>query len=227
METTKLSEDIETILKLDWDFPKKPYPPKVITLASGEKMIVREASREEIPLLLNAIRPLLTVSRDYYDIVSARIYSELLSWYRYRARNEFCLIGVVNGTLVGLANNRHINQKEVWSHHTMALMRGGRVGAHLFAAKQEYSFEYLGAEKIYVVAESPIGFKRWMEEWKLQKTDCVQHELHGATAWFITRDAYFSEAKPRLVFGERPVPDDLLEQSMKLRIAQPDVVNEK
>lgn len=66
-----------------------------------------------------------------------------------------------------------------------------------------------------------------MEEWKLQKTDGIQHELHGATAWVITRDAYFKDIKPRLVFGERPVPEDLLEQSMRLKITEADVAKEK
>jgi len=223
----QMAEDIEAMLKLDWDIPKKPYPPKLITLASGEKMVVREASREEVPILLDALRPLITVSKDYYDVVAARMYAELLSWYRYRSRNEFCLAGVIDGVLVGLANNRHINQKEVWSHHTIALKRGGRVGAHMFAAKHEYSFEYLGAEKIYVVAESPIGFRRWMVEWNLKKTDGIQHELHGATAWVITADEYFKNIKPRLVFGERPVPEDLLKQSMQLKIGEADVIKEK
>jgi len=221
-----MTEDIEAMIKLDWDISKKPYPPKVIKLASGESMVVREASREEVPVLLDAIRPLTTVSKDYYDVVAARMYSELLSWYRYRARNEFCLVGVVDGVLAGLVNNRHINEKEVWSHHTIALKRGGRVGAHLFAAKHEFSFEYLGAEKIYVVAESPIGFRRWMNEWRLVETG-IQHELQGATAWVITRDAYLKDAKPRLVFGERPVPKDMLEQSKHLKLVTPDVLEEK
>jgi hypothetical protein len=219
-----LAENIEAILRIDWDIPKKPYPPKVITLATGEKMVVREVSREEVPILLDAIRPLISVPRDYYDLVAARMYSELLSWYRYRARNEFCLVGTIGGAIVGVANNRHINEKEVWSHHTVAIKRGYRIGAHLFAAKHEYSFEYLGAEKIYVTAESPIGFRRWMVEWNLKKVEGLQHELHGADTWVITRDAYFKDIKPRLVFGERPVPADLLKQSMQLRAVEPDVL---
>jgi hypothetical protein len=42
-----------------------PYPPKVITLASGESMVVRQIDREEVPILLEAIYPLLWVERDY------------------------------------------------------------------------------------------------------------------------------------------------------------------
>jgi len=40
------------------EIPLKPYPPKVITLASGEKMVVREARREEVGALLGTIYPL-------------------------------------------------------------------------------------------------------------------------------------------------------------------------
>lgn len=138
-----MEEDIESILGVDWDVPRKPYPPKVVTLATGERMVVREASREEVPLLLDAIRPLLTVRSDYYDIVSARVYAELLGWYRHRVRNEYCLIGVVDGKLVGLVNNRLFNKKTCISLHTLTLRRGRRIGAHLFAAKQEHAIENL------------------------------------------------------------------------------------
>lgn len=106
-------------------------------------MVVREASREEVPTLLDAIRPLTTVAKDYYDIVASRLYAELLSWYRYRARNEFCLVGVVNQELAGVVNNRHINEKEVWSHHTMAFKRGSRAGAHLLQPSMNIALNIL------------------------------------------------------------------------------------
>ncbi|MBE0635256.1 hypothetical protein IH601_04605, partial [Candidatus Bipolaricaulota bacterium] len=44
------------------------YPPKAITLASGEVMVVRQVAREEVPTLLEAIYPLLLVERDFYDV---------------------------------------------------------------------------------------------------------------------------------------------------------------
>lgn len=212
-------EDIESILHVDWDIPYKPYPPKVIILPSGDKMIIREVKREEVPLLLDAIRPYTTIEKDYYDIVAARQYAELLGWYRFRVRNEFCLVGVVNGELAGIVNNRAYDQKLHISLHTMALKRGVRAGAHLFAAKQEHSIENLGAEEILVTAESPIGFRRWMEEWKLQPRPNLQHELGGATPYAITRELYF-QVKPSKVFGERPVPEDLLEEAATFKIPQ-------
>lgn len=48
----------------------KPYPPKVIILASGEKMVVREVKREETEVLLETIYPLMGVMEDFYDIVA-------------------------------------------------------------------------------------------------------------------------------------------------------------
>ncbi len=207
-----MSQDIEAILGIDWDIPKKPYPPKTILLPTGERMIVREAAREEAPKLLEAIRPLLTVSRDFYDIVAARQYAELLGWYRRRVRNEFCLIGIVDGVLAGIVNTRAYDQKTHVSYHTTALKRGARVGAHLFAAKHEHSMEDLGAEEILVTAESPIGFRRWIVEWGLETRQGVQHELGGAKTWVITRDIY-QKVKPRLVLGTRPVAEDALKKN--------------
>jgi hypothetical protein len=219
-----VSEDIESILGVDWDVPRKSYPPKVVLLPTGERMVVREAAREEVPKLLQAITPLLTVERDFYDIVAARQYAELLGWYRRRVRNEFCLVGIVDGKLAGIVNTRAYDQKTHVSYHTLALKRGARAGAHLFAAKHEHSMETLGAEEILVTAESPIGFRRWIVEWGLQDRPGAQHELGGAKTWVITRDIY-QKVKPRLVLGSRPVPDDLLKRSATFEIAPLDWVS--
>ncbi len=193
--------------------PMVPYPPKVITLATGGKMVVRQVDRDAVPILLEAIRPTLKVARDYYDIVGARLYAELLGWYRYRVRDEFCLIGQINGLLVGIVNTRLYSPEIGMSLHTLAIERGLRIGAHLFAAKMEYSIEYLNQEEVLITAESPIGFRRWMIEYGLEKRD-GQHELGGATPYALTRELYF-ENKDRLVAGERPVQPELLDEAKK------------
>ncbi|MEM2878153.1 MAG: hypothetical protein QXG10_01160 [Candidatus Hadarchaeales archaeon] len=215
--------EYEPILRVDWDIPRKQYPPKVVTLPTGEKMVIREIEREEAPILLDALRPLITVPRDYYDIVAARIYAEVLGWCRYRVRNEYVLIGVVNGDLAGVANNRLVNSKTCMSLHTMAFKRGGRVGAHMFAAKHEHAIENYGVEEILVTAESPIGFQRWMVEWSLEPRPGVQHELGGANTWALTKENYY-KIKSKMVFGQRPVPDELYRQSLNPRLIVPDVV---
>lgn len=180
-------------------------------------MVVREARRDEVPKLIKAVAPLIAVQRDFYDIVAARLCGELLGWFRQRARNHFCLVGIVDGKLAGIANNRAFDQKIHVSLHTMALKRGARVGAHMFAAKQENSVETLGAEEILVTAESPIGFRRLISQWCEPKPG-VQHELNGAKTWVITRELY-QKVKIQQVFGSRPVPDELLKRSENFEIA--------
>jgi hypothetical protein len=200
--------DIEVYLRPP-EMEAPPYPPKVITLATGKQMVVRQVNRDAVPILLSAVKPTLEIERDYYDIVGARVYAELLGWYRFRVRDEFCLIGQIDGLLVGIVNTRSYSPQVDISLHTLAIERGLRIGAHLFAAKMEYSIEYLGREEVLITAESPIGFRRWMIEYELEKRD-GQHELGGATPYALTRKLYFRN-KERLVAGERPVPPELLE----------------
>jgi len=204
-----------------------PYPPKVITLANSKKMVVRQARREEVPVLLNAVRPTLDIPRDYYDIVGVRLYAELLGWYRYRVRNEYCLVGQVDGYVVGIVNGRMVDKDIGMSYHTLAIDRGLRVGAHLFASKMEHHIEYLGQQEVWITAESPIGFRRWMIEYDLIKQEGVQHELGGATSYKLTREIYF-ETKPRLVVGTRPVPKNLLEEALEeIKVADEATIAEK
>jgi len=204
-----------------------PYPPKVITLANSKKMVVRQARREEVPVLLDAVRPTLEIPRDYYDIVGVRLYAELLGWYRHRVRNEYCLVGQVDGYAVGIVNGRMVDKDIGMSYHTLAIDRGMRVGAHLFAAKMEHHIEYLGQQEVWITAESPIGFRRWMIEYGLIKQEGVQHELGGATSYKLTRDIYF-ETKPRLVAGTRPVPKKLLDEALaEIKVADEATIAEK
>ena len=200
-----------------------PYPAKFIVLASGEKMVIRQARREEVPILLPDVAALTTVERDYYDIVAARAYAELLGWLRYRVRDEYCLVGLIDGVLVGLVNGRSLSGKVGVSFHTIAMKRGLRVGAHLFAAKMEYHIEYLNQSEVYIVSESPIGFRRWMIEYGLEKRPQVHHELGGVMSWSLTRDLYF-DSKDRLVVGERPLPEDLIEKSKVITPVEEDML---
>jgi len=206
--------------------PMAPYPPKMITLATGAKMIVRQVDRSAVPTLLKAVRPTLDIPRDYYDVVGARLYAELLGWYRHRVRDEFCLVGQVDGYLAGIVNSRLFSTKTCISLHTLSLERGLRIGAHLFAAKMEYPLEYLDIEEVLITAESPIGFRRWMIEYGLEPRD-GQHELGGADYFALTKDIYLKN-KDRLVAGERPVPPDLLEEAEKeIKIRAADKIREK
>jgi len=208
------------------EYPMAPYPAKVITLATGAKLVVRQVDRDDVPILLEAIKPTLQVARDYYDIVGVRLYAELLGWNRYRVRDEFCLIGQIDGLLVGIVNSRMYSPELGISLHTLAIERGLRIGAHLFASKMEHHIEYLDQEEVLITAESPIGFRRWMIEYSLEER-YGQHELGGAAPYALTRDLYFA-AKHRLVAGERPVPPELMEVAEKeIIIATEDDILEK
>lgn len=218
-EEERMIDELEAMLRPPV-LPMAPYPPKSVLLASGEIMVVRPALMEEVDLMLKVIQPLSAVSRDFYDIVSARLYAELLGWKTYRVRNEYCLVGVIDGVLAGIVNGRLFDEKHGVSFHTLTLKRGLRVGSHLFASKMEHHIEYLGQDEVWIVAESPIGHRRWMIEYPLEKKFEVQHELGGAPAWVLTRDTYF-KAKSRLVTGTRPVSAELLAKSFPLR--EPDL----
>ncbi len=203
-----------------------PYPPKVILLANGKKMVVRQAEREDVPAILKSVHPCLFIERDYYDIVSARLYGELLAWYRYRVKSEYCLMGQVDGYLVGVVNGRLENEKVGMSYHTLAIDRGLRIGSHLFAAKMEDHMDIMGQEEVLIVAESPIGFRRWMIEYPLEPTK-IPHELGGGDSYRLTRDIY-NAARARLVVGDRPVPQELMDEAKaEIKFADDDTIRER
>lgn len=203
--------DLEKILR-PIDSPLAPYPPKFMTVASGETLVIRQVDRDEIPTLLLAVEPLLHVERDFYDVVAARVYAELLGYYRHRMQDEYVLVGQIDGRLAAIVNGRTVNPKLGMSLHTLALRRGLRIGAHCFAAKMEYHIDILGQDEVLIVAESPIGFRRWMIEYQLEKRFEVSHELGGVPSYALTR-ALFDRARSSLVVGRRPVPPDLLAQA--------------
>lgn len=201
------------------EIPLKPYPAKVITLASGEKMVVREARREEVGALLGTLYPLFGVAKDFYDIVAVRMYSEILGWYRYRVANEFVLVGTVNGVIAGIVTSRHVTPKLGMSLHTLTIKRGFRVGAQLFAAKMEHHLEVLGEDEVYIVAESPNGFKRWMIEYQLEDRSSlfpeVRHELGGVPTYVLTRPLWDAVRDVKCT-GVRPVSAEDLKSAEKL-----------
>jgi hypothetical protein len=200
--------DLEKTLR-PVDNAMAPYPPKYMTLASGDTMVIRQASRDDVPTLLEYVEPLTHVERDYYDIVAARVYAELLSYSMHRVQDEYVLVAQIEGELAAIVNGRQVTPKLGMSLHTLALRRGLRVGAHAFAAKMEYHIDILGHDAVLVVAESPIGFRRWMIEYQLEERFDVPHELGGVPSYALTRELYI-RARSKLIVGRRPVPADLL-----------------
>jgi hypothetical protein len=161
------------------------------------------------------------VPTDFYDIVAARMYAEILGWYRYRVANEFVIVGAIDGVIAGIVTSRHVSDKLGMSYHTMTIKRGLRVGAHLFAAKMEEHIEVLGEEEVYIVAESPNGFKRWMIEYQLEDRSSrfpdVRHELGGVPTFVLTRPLW-DAVKDVKCTGTRPVSDADLKSAEKLKM---------
>ncbi|MFC1484539.1 hypothetical protein ACFL5M_00620 [Candidatus Neomarinimicrobiota bacterium] len=204
-----MAVDLEKILR-PTDNPMPDFPAKYMTLASGDDMVIRQVDRDEIPDILPFVEPLIHVERDFYNIVAARIYSELLGYYMHRVQDEYVLIAQINGELAAVVNGRMVTADTGMSLHTMALRRGLRIGAHAFAAKMEYHIDIMKQKEVYIVAESPIGFRRWMIEYNLEKRFHIPHELGGVPTWALTEEL-FDKARDSLVVGRRPVPEDLLE----------------
>jgi hypothetical protein len=122
------------------------------------------------------------------------------------------LVGQIDGHLAAIVNGRFVTKKLGMSLHTLAMHRGLRVGAHCFAAKMEYHIDIVGQDEVLVVAESPIGFRRWMIEYQLAKRFDTPHELGGVPCYALTREL-FDRARGSLIVGTRPVPPELLKQA--------------
>ncbi len=206
-----MAVDLEKILR-PVDHPMPSFPPKYVTLASGDDMVIRQVGRDDIADILPFIGPLMHVERDFYDVVAARVYSELLSYAKHRVQDEYVLVAQIDGELAAVVNGRMVSDKVGMSLHTIALRRGLRVGAHAFAAKMEYHMDLLNQQEVLIVAESPIGFRRWMIEYELEKRFDIPHELGGVPSWALTKEL-FERARGTLVIGRRPVPEKLLKKA--------------
>ena len=67
-------EQIEAML-VPPALPMAPYPAKQIALSTGETMVVRQATVDEVDDMLHWIQPLVWVDRDYFNIVAARLFA--------------------------------------------------------------------------------------------------------------------------------------------------------
>ncbi len=203
-----MTVDLEQTLRpVDSVLPR--FPPKWVTLASGDEMVIRQVGRDDVPTLLAHVEPLAHVERDYYDIVASRVYAELLAYHVHRVQDEYVFVAQIDGELAAIVNGRQVRPGLGMSLHTLALRRGLRVGAHAFAAKMEYHIDVLGHDEVLVVAESPIGFRRWMIEYQLEERFDTPHELGGVPSYALTQ-ALFERARDKLVVGRRPVPPELM-----------------
>jgi hypothetical protein len=202
-----------------------PWPGAMITLKDGRTMYIREARLEEAPAMMDYMRKVMESDHDFYDIVGARVYAEILGWYRKRLKDPYTMVGLIDGEWVGFANGRLVNEDINISLHTMALARGGRIGAIMYYAKAYYGFEILGNKEWWATYESYNGWRRWglgMAQPTKPWPD-VQHELGGARVYYVTKkywDASIKNYVEQMVGGELSfdVPQELIDANYTMKI---------
>jgi hypothetical protein len=175
----------------------KPWPGAVVALKDGRTLYIREARMEEAPKLMGYMKRVMEVEHDFYDIVGARVYAEILGWYRHRLKDPYTLVGLIDGQLAGFCNGRLMNEDINISLHTMALARGGRIGAVMYYAKVHYAFELLGNKEFWATYESYNGWHRWglgMAQPSYPWPE-IQHELGGARVYYITKKYWDASIK--------------------------------
>ena len=200
----------------------KPWPGAMITLKDGRVMYIREAKVEEAPMMMEYVQKLMKVDRDFYDVVGARVNAELIGWYRQRLKDPYVLVGLIDGVIAGFANGRLMNEDINISLHTMAFIRGGRIGATMYYAKAFYGFEILDNKEWWATYESYNGWHRWglgMAQPSYPWPE-YQHELGGARVYYITKKYWDKVVKnyvrqmvgADLVFD---VPDEVIKKNEK------------
>lgn len=217
-------EEIEPILQAP-PMDLKPWTPATIELKDGRQLYIREAKLEEAPMMMDYVMKVMQSPHDFYDVVGARVYAELAGWYRKRLKDPYVLVGIVDGQLAGFANGRLMSQEINISLHTMALMRGLRIGAIMYYAKAYYGFEILGNEEWWATYESYNGWKRWgigMAQPSYPWPE-YQHELGGARVYYVTKkywDISIKKYVQQMVGADLnfDVPDDVIKANETMRL---------
>ncbi len=200
-----------------------PFEPAYVEL-KGKKMVIRPLKKEEAGIVMEEVKKMMSTEKDFYDIVGARVYAEILGWLRNRLKDPYQIIGVIDGELAAFANGRIMNEDINISLHTMAFKRGLRAGATLYYAKCHYVFEVLKQKEFWATYESYNGLKRWgigMAQPSYPWPE-YQHELGGARVYYV-RDTYWKstvkEYLEQMVGSKltRPVPEELLKANEMLK----------
>ena len=175
----------------------KPWPGAQVKLKDGRLLYIRQAKIEEAPMMMDYMKKVMESDHDFYDIVGARVYAEILGWYRKRLKDPYTLVGLIDGLWAGFANGRLMNEDINISLHTMALVRGGRIGAIMYYTKAYYAFEMLGNKEWWATYESYNGWMRWglgMAQPSYPWPE-YQHELGGARVYYVTKKYWDSTVK--------------------------------
>lgn len=201
------------------------WPGASVALKDGRTMYIREATLAEAPQMMEYAKRVMETDHDFYDVVGARVHAELAGWYRGRLKDPYMLVGLIDGEWVGFADGRLKNEDINISLHTMALVRGARIGAIMYYVKAYYGFEILGNKEFQATYESYNGWYRWglgMAQPTYPWPE-VQHELGGARVYYVTKKYWDTVVKDylrqmvgaELVFD---VPDELIKANAEFRV---------
>jgi hypothetical protein len=224
-EYTFQAEWLEGILQAPINIPEfKPMWSEIVD-REGTKhdVLIRPIKEEEIDPVLGVLHKFLFTEYDYYDIVGARVFAELLAIKRKRMKDEYFFLGLENGTPVGIANGRILNEQINISLHTMAFLRQVNAGAVLFYVKAWYAFEVCKNEEFWATFESYNGWRLgglWMALPTYPWPD-YQHELGGARIYYLSKKQWEEEIKenylPQIARSSlKPAPEDLIQKNEKL-----------
>ncbi len=224
------AEELEGMFSVPSKMPKWEPMYTELTHRDGSKhqVLIREIKKEEIDPMLAFIKRYTEIDYDYYDIVSARVYAELLAIKRNRMKDEYFFLALENGSPVGIINGRIMNKDINISLHTMVFKRRINAGPILFYAKCWYAFEICGQQEFWATFESYNG-------WRLAglgmglptyKWPDVQHELGGAKVYYLSREMWeltirdeYPEQVARAKLMPNP-PKELIEANEKLIIPE-------
>jgi hypothetical protein len=174
-----------------------PWPDASYLLGDGRTMFIRSMTDQDVPMLLDFMKKVMEVEKDFYDIVGVRVYGEILAVIRKRLKDPFTLLGLIDGEFVGFANGRIMTWDRAVSLHTMAFSRRGKVGWAMYYAKTYYAMEVVKVKEWWSTFESYNGWRMaglamaqptlpWPEN---------QHELGGAKIYYVTQDSWNSSLK--------------------------------
>jgi len=229
--TLNISE-IEAILQgppLDVE----PFVPRLAVLSDREggkrSMLIRAAKREEATALLGFFAERFLAGKPpendpgHRSLAGARLYTEILGWYRNRVKDPFILLGLCGGELAAVANGRFLNQEIAIAFHTLFFLPGFRASAAMNFAFCQYCFEELGRDEIWAACESVADWESRAVEAALPSYPWpdLQHELGGGRVYYLTRKYWESALRDRLARNyniriDREVPRDLLEENESL-----------
>jgi hypothetical protein len=143
---------------------------------------------------------------------------------RYRVKDHYCLIGVLDQEPAAIAHARLKDDKLAISLHTMSFKRGAGIGAIMYLAKMEHAFDVPGLEEWWAAYESYTGIGYWglgLAQHEKPYPE-IQHELAGARVYFTTKEQWEDFVEPKFAarMGQRPVPEQLLRDSETLKFSE-------